>query len=201
MVRRYRSRGLEAMQRRLQEGLTAAGVTGASVLEIVCGAGELQHRVLAAGAVSGRDRRGRRRDRAGRAAAVQAGLERPTTFLVGDAMERAGELPPTALVMLDKVLCCYPEIDTSMQVSPERAQRLYAAVVPRPHWLVAAVWRLAIAVFKLLRSNFTPPITTGSAPRRRTPASASAASSPPTPWPGRSGSSAAQFILVGAMAN
>ena len=51
MVRRYRRRGLEAVQRKLLEGLTAAGVAGASVLEIGCGTGELQRRVLATGAV------------------------------------------------------------------------------------------------------------------------------------------------------
>ena len=157
MVRRYRRRGLEAVQRRLLEGLTAAGVAGASVLEIGCGTGELQRRVLAAGAVSavGIDVAGGMIERA-RDAAAQAGLEQRTTFLVGDAVERAAELRPAAVVVLDKVLCCYPEIDTLLQVSLERTQRLYAVVVPRPHWLVAAVWRLAIAVFKLLRSSFHP---------------------------------------------
>ena len=60
------------------------------------------------------------------------------------------------MVVLDKVLCCYPEIDTLLQVSLERTQRLYAVVVPRQHWLVAAVWRIAITVFKLLRSSFHP---------------------------------------------
>ena len=157
MVRRYRRRGLEAVQRRLLEGLTAAGVAGDSVLEIGCGTGELQRHVLAAGAVSavGIDVAGGMIERA-QAAAAQAGLEQRTTFLVGDAVERAAELPPAAVVVLDKVLCCYPEIDTLLQVSLERTQRLYAVVVPRPHWLVAAVWRLAIAVFKLLRSSFHP---------------------------------------------
>ena len=66
------------------------------------------------------------------------------------------ELPPAALVVLDKVLCCYPEIDTLLAMSLARSERLYAVVVPRPHWLVAAVWRVAIAVFKLLRSSFHP---------------------------------------------
>ena len=157
MVRRYRRRGLEAVQRRLLEGLTAAGVAGDSVLEIGCGTGELQRHVLAAGAVSavGIDVAGGMIERA-QAAAAQAGLEQRTTFLVGDAVERAAELPPAAVVVLDKVLCCYPEIDTLLQMSLERTQRLYAVVVPRPHWLVATVWRLAIAVFKLLRSSFHP---------------------------------------------
>ena len=40
------------VQRRLLEGLTAAGVAGASMLEIGCVTGELQRRVLAAGAIS-----------------------------------------------------------------------------------------------------------------------------------------------------
>ena len=157
MVRRYRRRGLETVQRKLLEGLTAAGVTGASVLEIGCGTGELQRRVLAAGAAGavGIDVAGGMIEQA-QAAAAQAGLEHRTTYLVGDAVERAAELPPAALVVLDKALCCYPEIDTLLEVSLQRTQRLYAVVVPRSHWLVAAVWRLAIAVFKLLRSSFHP---------------------------------------------
>ena len=157
MVRRYRKHGLEAVQRKLLEGLTAAGVAGASVLEIGCGTGELQRRVLAAGAARtiGIDVADGMIHEA-RAAAEREGLQERATFLVGDAVERAAELPPAALVVLDKVLCCYPEIDTLLEVSLERAQHLYAVVVPRPHWLVAAVWRLAIAVFKLLRSSFHP---------------------------------------------
>ena len=45
-----RRRGLDAVQRKLLDGLKASGVGGASVLEIGCGTGELQRRVLAAGA-------------------------------------------------------------------------------------------------------------------------------------------------------
>jgi SAM-dependent methyltransferase len=157
MMRRYRRRGLEAVQRKLLEGLTAAGVADASVLEIGCGTGELQRRVLAAGAGSavGIDVAGGMIEQA-RAAAQREGLQERATFLVGDAVERAAELQPATLVVLDKVLCCYPEIDTLLAVSLQRTQRLYAVVVPRSHWLVAAVWKVAIAVFKLLRSSFHP---------------------------------------------
>ena len=127
------------------------------MLEIGCGTGELQRRVLAAGAAGavGIDVAGGMIDEA-RAAAEREGLQERATFLVGDAVERAAELPPAALVVLDKVLCCYPEIDTLLAMSLARSERLYAVVVPRPHWLVAAVWRVAIAVFKLLRSSFHP---------------------------------------------
>jgi SAM-dependent methyltransferase len=157
MARRYRRRGPEPVQRKLLAGLTAAGVTGASILEIGCGIGELQRRVLAAGAASavGIDIASGMIDQA-RAAAARTGVAPRTTFLVGDAVERAAELPPAAVVLLDKVLCCYPEIDTLLAMSLERAQRLYAVVVPRPHWLVAVVWRLGIALSKLLRNSFHP---------------------------------------------
>lgn len=157
IARRYRLRGPEPVQRKLLAGLTAAGVTGASVLEIGCGTGELQRRVLAAGAASavGIDIAGGMIEQA-RATAERTGMAPRTTYLVGDAVERAEELSPAAVVLLDKVLCCYPEIDTLLAVSVERAQRLYAVVVPRPHWLVAMVWRLGIALLKLLRSSFHP---------------------------------------------
>ena len=157
MARRYRRRGPEPVQRKLLAGLTAAGVTGASILEIGCGTGELQRRVLAAGAANavGIDIASGMIDQA-RAAAARTGVAPRTTFLVGDAVERAAELPPAAVVLLDKVLCCYPEIDTLLAMSLERAQRLCAVVVPRPHWLVAVVWRLGIALSKLLRNSFHP---------------------------------------------
>ena len=157
IARRYRRRGPEPVQRKLLAGLTAAGVTGASILEIGCGTGELQRLVLATGAASavGIDISGGMIEQA-RATAERTGVAPRTTYLVGDAVERAEELSPAAVVLLDKVLCCYPEIDTLLAVSLERAQRLYAVVVPRPHWLVAAAWRLGIALIKLLRSPFHP---------------------------------------------
>ena len=157
IARRYRRLGPEPVQRKLLAGLNAAGVNGASILEIGCGTGELQRRVLAAGAASavGIDIAGGMIEQA-RATAERTGMAPRTTFLVGDAVERAAELSPAAVVLLDKVLCCYPEIDTLLAVSLERAQRLYAVVVPRPHWLVAAAWRLGIALLKLLRSSFHP---------------------------------------------
>ncbi len=157
MARRYRLRGPEPVQRKLLAGLTAAGITGASILEIGCGTGELQRRVLAAGAASalGIDISGGMIEQA-RVTAERTGTAPRTTYLVGDAVERAEELSPAAVVLLDKVLCCYPDIDPLLAVSLERAQRLYAVVVPRPHWLVAVGWRLGIALFRLLRSSFHP---------------------------------------------
>ena len=157
LARRYRRRGLDAVQRKLLDGLKAAGVGGDSVLEIGCGTGELQRRVLAAGAADavGID------VAAGMIAEAQAAAEREgfggrAAFLVGDAVQRAAELAPAGLVVLDKVLCCYPDLDRLLAVSLQRTERLYAVVVPRSHWLVAATWRLAIAVFKMLRSSFHP---------------------------------------------
>ena len=93
MMRRYRRRGLEAVQRKLLEGLTVAGVAGASVLEIGCGTGELQRRMLAAGAGSavGIDVAGGMIEQA-QVAAQREGLQERATFLVGDAVERAAEL-------------------------------------------------------------------------------------------------------------
>ena len=113
MARRYRLRGPEPVQRKLLAGLTAAGVTGASILEIGCGTGELQRRVLAAGAASavGIDISGGMIEQA-RVTGERTGTAPRTTYLVGDAVERAEELSPAAVVLLDKVLCCYPEIDT-----------------------------------------------------------------------------------------
>ena len=178
LVRRYRRDGLEAVQRKLLEGLTAVGVVGDSVLEIGYGTGELQRRVLATGAAGtvGIDVAGGMIAQA-QAATTQAGLEQRTTYLVGDAVERAAELPPAALVLLYKVMCCYPEIDTLLEVSLERTQCLsqwWWYRDPTGWWQPCGDSPSRCS--SCCAAPPTPPITTAATLRRPSPAPASAAS-------------------------
>ena len=157
MARRFRRRGPEPVQCKLLAGLAAAGIDGASVLEVGCGTGYLHRRLLADGAAYavGIDVAGGMIAHA-EAATRKAGLTERVTLLTGDAVQRAAELDPAELVLLDKVLCCYPDISPLLTTALTRCQRLLAVVIPRPNLVVAVAWRVLISVFKLFGSRFHP---------------------------------------------
>ena len=45
-------------------------------------------------------------------------------------MEVAARVPSADVVVLDKVICCYPDMPALVQASAAKARRLYAIVVP-----------------------------------------------------------------------
>src|SRR3954454_25044569 len=121
-AKRYRKRfarkGLEPSQRHLMKGLTSSGFNGATLLEIGCGIGYLHQRLLEAGAASavGVDLSAKMLQEA-REQAQQHGLAERTDYREGDFVELADMLAPADIVILDKVICCYPDADALVQRS------------------------------------------------------------------------------------
>jgi len=55
-------------------------------------------------------------------------------------------------VTLDRVICCYPNMEELVAASAARARRLYGAVFPRERWLVKGF--IAVSNFaRRLRGN------------------------------------------------
>jgi magnesium-protoporphyrin O-methyltransferase len=68
-------------------------------------------------------------------------------FLHGDFVALAPEIAPADIVTLDRVICCYPDMERLVAASASRARRLYGAVFPRESWLL----KLAFTAGNLLR--------------------------------------------------
>lgn len=66
---------------------------------------------------------------------------------LGDFVCLAPEIRPADVVTLDRVICCYPEMERLVELSAAKARRLYGFVVPRTRWLV----RTAIGLQNLAR--------------------------------------------------
>jgi len=130
--RRFARKGLEPSQKQLMDGLMSSGFRGASVLDIGCGTGYLHQRLLQTGAASavGVDLSAKMLIEA-RARAQQHGLAERTDYREGDFVELANALRPADIVILDKVICCYPDAETLVQSSARMARRVYAFTVPR----------------------------------------------------------------------
>jgi magnesium-protoporphyrin O-methyltransferase len=122
------------------------GLAGSSVMDIGCGTGELLVRAMEAGAS-----RGTGADLSSEAIAMASNLAHERGFderldlWVGDAAVEA--LDRHDIVVLDKVICCYPDADALISRSTAAATRLYAFAVPESRGLWGFVARVRWFVF------------------------------------------------------
>ena len=115
------------------------GLAGSTIMDVGCGTGELLLRALEAGAT-----RATGADLSSEAIAMaselveEAGLTDRADLWVGDAAVEP--LDPHDVVVLDKVICCYPDADALIARSAGAAQRLYAFAIPesRGFWGLVA---------------------------------------------------------------
>lgn len=132
----YRKHGPSRQTRMLLEVLKAAGVEGATLIDIGGGVGAIQHELLGIGvqkavhvdastAYLG----------ASQEEAEKRGHRQRVTYVHGNFVELAPEIEPADIVTLDRVVCCYPDMPGLVGTSAARAQKLYGLVYPRD-----AVW-------------------------------------------------------------
>jgi magnesium-protoporphyrin O-methyltransferase len=153
--RRYRRRGPSRSTRLLLDALRGQGVEGATFLDIGGGIGAVQQELLAAGAAGGVGVDASPAYlAAARAEALRRGTAERVRFQQGDAVELADDLPDSDVVTLDRVLCCYPDLEALVEVSCGRSRRLWGAVIPTERWWVRLGGRLLNGVQALRGDAF-----------------------------------------------
>ena len=134
------------------EGLRGDGVDGLTVLDIGAGVGAAHLDLLKAGAASAIDVDGSpafvsvAREEAGR-----QGVSDRVSYLVGDFVTLAPTVAPADLVVLDRVLCCYPDMQALVRQSVARALLRYGLVYPRDSWWIRAGGAFVSVVARLAR--------------------------------------------------
>lgn len=153
--RRFEKKGLEASERQLVEGIERAGFANASLLEIGSGVGYLHQYLLQHGAATavGVDLSPRMVEEA-EALARKNGLAERTRYRVGDFIEQADSFEPADVVILDKVICCYPDAERMVKTSVARARRVYAYTIPRDRWYTRLFITIGALLLRLVRSSF-----------------------------------------------
>jgi 2-polyprenyl-3-methyl-5-hydroxy-6-metoxy-1,4-benzoquinol methylase len=155
VAKRYRKHGLDTSARRMVGFLDEGGILGATVLEIGGGIGEIQIELLKRGAaqvvslelVDGYDAEAWQLLRE---AGLQDRVQRRRHDIAADpdGVERAD------VVVLHRVVCCYPDYERLLAAAAEHARRLLVFSYPRH----SVLGRLAIAVenafFKARRKTF-----------------------------------------------
>jgi hypothetical protein len=154
-LRDYRRKGPGKTARILLDALKSAGIQNSTLLDIGGGVGILQHELLKSGASAAThvDASSAYLAAAREEAARQGHAER-ITHHHGNFVDLAPQLPQADVVMLEKVICCYPDMRALVGLSSARAGRLYGVVFPRDSWWMKIGGRLINLVLAIQRSGF-----------------------------------------------
>ena len=141
-ARRYRRKGLIGSAGWLLTALTEEGVSERSVLEVGGGIGSLQIELLEAGArhatnVEIIDSY----ESAARSLITEHRLEDRVDRHVSDYAQHSDQAPAADIVILHRVICCYPDADTLTAAACSRARDRVAITIPREApWVRLAFW-------------------------------------------------------------
>ena len=153
-LEQWRRHGLPAATADLIAAIQAEGAEGARLLDIGAGVGMVHLELLAAGAASAVDVDASSAYlAAARDQAERRGLADRVEHLFGDVVALAAELPPTDIVTLDRVICCYPDLPALLAAALRTAPRLVGFVLPTDAWWNRGAMAVFNAVGRLLRRH------------------------------------------------
>jgi Methyltransferase domain len=143
-------KGELAMQRRGKEG--SEGVT---LLDIGGGVGAIQHELLTAGVerATGVDASAAYAKAAQEEAEHQGHADR-VSYYHANFVEIAPQIPPADIVTLDRVICCYHDMQGLVGLSVAKAGMLYGLVYPRDTWWLRAGIFTGNLFLRLARNPF-----------------------------------------------
>jgi hypothetical protein len=128
---RYRRRGPGRAGRRLVDLITGRGVEGKEILEIGGGIGSLQLELLDRGAARATNSElSPAYEGEALALAREHGLEARVDRRIVNAAEDPDAVPAADVVLLHRVVCCYPDYEALLAIAAGKARRLLAFSYP-----------------------------------------------------------------------
>jgi predicted TPR repeat methyltransferase len=154
-LRNYRAKGPDKTTRMMIEAIKTQGVNGFHLLDIGGGVGAIQHSLIKAGVKQATDIDASKAYLdAAMDEAKQQGISDRIQFQHGNFVDLAPQIAPAEIVTLDRVVCCYPDMENLVKLSAARAEKLYGLVYPRDTWWVKAGVKLLNFFLRLKRDTF-----------------------------------------------
>jgi 16S rRNA G966 N2-methylase RsmD len=155
VAKRYRRRDLDRPSRRIVEFLESRGLDGATVLEVGGGIGEIQLELLKRGAqrtinLELSPAYEQEAARLIREAALEGRVER----LRHDIAVDPAAVEPVDIVVLNRVVCCYPDYERLLGAAADHANRLLVFSHPPRNPISRVIIATQNLVFRLLRREF-----------------------------------------------
>jgi SAM-dependent methyltransferase len=154
-LRKYRRSGPYGTTKRLLAAVRSSPGPKDTLLDVGAGVGMIAHEMLAAGTSSAVIVDA---SPAFLAAAREESARRHTEgrlrLQLGDAAELGDDVAAADVVTLDKVVCCYVDMESLLATTASRTRRLMALAYPRDDWWVRAMVRAGNFALRVRGSAF-----------------------------------------------
>ena len=154
-AKRYRKHGLDRSGRQIVAFLESRGLEGATVLEVGGGVGEIQLELLKRGVERtvnlelspGYDQEAARLAR-------EAGVDGRIERRIHDIAVAPAEVEPADIVVLHRVVCCYPDYERLLGAAADHARRLFVFSHPPRNLISRALLGTQNLGFRLAGREF-----------------------------------------------
>ena len=154
-LRRFRKRGPSGSTRHLLNAVPQEDLAGARVLDIGAGVGAIHLSLLERGAAEAHHvDASAAYQNASREEAERRNVGDRITYVTGDYLDLAADLPESDIVCLDRVVCCYPDMPALVSTSARAAGTVYGLVFPADRGWIRGLIRIANLWMALTRSGF-----------------------------------------------
>ncbi len=154
-ARQYLRKGLDPTAKHLVNFLKECGIEGQTILEVGGGVGAIQVDLLRAGAARAVSvELSPAYEEVARELLTAAGLMDRDERLIMDFAREAGKVGSADVVIMHRVVCCYPDMEPLVEAAANRARRHLAISFPRASWWVRLGFLAGNLWFWLRRVDF-----------------------------------------------
>jgi 2-polyprenyl-3-methyl-5-hydroxy-6-metoxy-1,4-benzoquinol methylase len=155
LAKKYRKRGLDKTARKMADFLQERGIKGATVLEIGGGVGEIEIELLKAGAARAWNLElSPAYEEEGRKLSEEAGLGGRVEWRIHDIAEDPEAVEPADIVVMHRVVCCYPDYERLLAAAADHARRALVFSYPPRNALSRAFYGVFNFVMRLMGWGF-----------------------------------------------
>jgi len=154
-AKRYRRKGLDGTSKRIFDFIKDNGVEGKTLLEVGGGIGAIEIELLKAGMGTAVNvELTPTYESAASELIVEAGLGDRVERRVMDFAEAGTDVDPADVVVMNRVLCCYPDMPRLAGVAAVRANGMLVMSFPNHRWWTRLGLAVANVGFRVIRLQF-----------------------------------------------
>ncbi len=154
-AKRYRRKGLDGTSRRIADIVKERGIEGGTLLEVGGGIGAIEIELLKAGVGRAVNVELTPTYEAAAGALLQeAGLADRVERRVMDFVDAGPEVDTADIVVMNRVICCYPDMPKLAGAAAERARGMLVMSFPNNRWWTRLGLTFANFGFRVIRMQF-----------------------------------------------
>ena len=154
-LKRYQKGGLDPLAQSMVNYLASQDIAGSSLLEVGGGLGNLQVELLKAGVghATNVELSAGYEETAEKMMAAEGLNDRMVRHL-GDFVEDQDKFEPADIVILNRVVCCYPWMDRMMSAATSKTGRYLGLAFPKENWFMKTAIGLGNTFMAATRCDF-----------------------------------------------